>query len=55
MIELVATRATPPSRSASCPVHPGSTRTFYAHFANVEECFGSTYRSIIRLGHQSLF
>lgn len=25
-----------------------STRTFYAHFANAEECFASTYRSIMR-------
>jgi len=25
-----------------------STRTFYVHFANVEECFAATYRSIMR-------
>jgi AcrR family transcriptional regulator len=49
MVELVADRGYPSvTVRALVRTSQVSTRTFYRHFSDVEECFASTYRAIMR-------
>jgi AcrR family transcriptional regulator len=53
MVELVAARGYPGVTVRSLARAAGvSTRTFYKHFANAEECFSSTYASLLECALQ---
>lgn len=55
MVELVAERGIGGVTVRGLASTAGvSTRTFYAHFPNAEECFTSTYESVMRNALQSL-
>lgn len=55
MIELVADRGLAAVTVRGLSRTSGvSTRTFYAHFTNAEECFASAYRSILRRAAERL-